>query len=164
MSRVLGGFQFVTGLVTKLGVEGCPNPPLTTFDCNALTISQGFNFIMALSYFPGTPAATQYNLSGACSGLPECYAGDTAVPANPYNNFQYGNAPMNMMEDYDGDIIYAMGLGKCNFGDITGNPSAGIPPNVSACMRSGPDINNFQKGTCPGEHGDPVHRRRPFAV
>jgi hypothetical protein len=38
-----------------------------------------------------------------------------------------------------------MGLGNCKFADITGNPSAGIPPNVSACMQSGPDINNLQK-------------------
>lgn len=97
-----------------------------------------------LSYFPGTPAAVSYTLSGVCSGLPECYAGDTAIPANPYNNFQYGNAPMNMMEDYDGDIIYAMGLGNCKLSDITGNPSEGIMPNVSACMVSGPDIDHLQ--------------------
>jgi len=145
MSRVLGGYQFDKSLVANLQNEGCPNPPLTIFDCSTLNISQGFNFIMALSYFPGTAAAAQYNLAGACSGLPECYAGDTAIPANSYNNFHFANAPMNMVEDYDGDILFAMGLGNCNLGDIAGNPSAGILPNVSACIQSGPDINNLQK-------------------
>jgi hypothetical protein len=147
MSRELGGLQFVTGVTAKPVDEGCPNPPLTTFDCSTLSInnvSEGFNFVMALSYFPGTPAATQYTLSGACSGLSECYAGDTAIPANSYNNFHYGNAPMNMLEDYDGDIIYAMGLGNCKFGDITGNPSAGILPNVSGCIQPTLDTENFQ--------------------
>jgi len=144
MSRMLGGLQFDTSLTANLPIEGCPNPPLTSFDCSTLNMSQGFNFVMALSYFPGTPAATQYTLSGACSGLPECYAGDTAIPANPYNNFHYGNAPMNMMEDYDGDILFAMGLGNCNMEQIAGNPSAGILPDVSGCINSGPDINHLQ--------------------
>jgi hypothetical protein len=147
MSRVLGGLQLVTALTAKPVAEGCPNPPLTTFDCSTLNmnnVSEGFNFVMALSYFPGTAAATQYTLGGACSGLPECYAGDTTIPANPYNNFHYGNAPMNMLEDYDGDIIYAMGLSNCDLGDITGNPSAGILPNVSGCIQPTLDTENFQ--------------------
>ena len=99
---------------------------------------------MALSYFPGTPAAVQYNLAGVQRPSGVLSAGDTTIPANPYNNFHYGNAPMNMMEDYDGDILFAMGLGNCNFGDITGNPSAGILPDVSGCINSGPDINHLQ--------------------
>lgn len=130
MSRMIGGMQFSHSFSddkpdarlndnTDVQAEGCPTyPKPLCLGPPPLTPSEGFDNVMQLSYFPGTAAGPSW---GASSNV-------------TYANWVYTNAPMNFLEIYNGDIIYAMGLSQCQLADITGSPSTGTPPNVSTCI------------------------------
>lgn len=53
-------------------------------------------------------------------------------------NFNYSNAPMNYVQIYDVDVLYALGLSPCSMLQLTGRiASLGVaakPPDVSACQ------------------------------
>jgi len=128
MSRILGGVQFShsfssskvnangsTDDETDIQAEGCPTFPATL--CTGLTPSQGYYNVMQLSYLPGTSA-------GPLFGAPRKVT---------YGNWVYKNAPMNFLEIYDVDVIYASGLAGCTMLQIAGSPSNGIAPDVSSC-------------------------------
>ncbi|MGA2562789.1 MAG: hypothetical protein ABSF96_04430 [Steroidobacteraceae bacterium] len=47
-------------------------------------------------------------------------------------NFAYSNAPMNFLQIYDNDVIYASGLSGCTMLEITGSPANNVPPTCIA--------------------------------
>lgn len=59
-----------------------------------------------------------------------------------YGNWVYRDAPMNFVQIYDDDILYASGLSQCSVLKITGRPASpgnpAIPPDVSACAAQSP--------------------------
>jgi hypothetical protein len=116
MSQIMGGIQFATAFspAANLQLEGCPTYPTV---CAGLTPSAGLRYVMELSYFDGTDGGPVWGSSVEVS----------------HGNFQYYNAPMNYLEVYDTDIVYASGLTGCSFEAIAGNPAKSIPPDVTAC-------------------------------
>jgi hypothetical protein len=64
-----------------------------------------------------------------------------------FGNFNYTDAPMNFLEIYDGDILYASGLSQCEMIYIMGSPASipPIPPDVNACQATTTDTQNTQK-------------------
>jgi hypothetical protein len=134
MSRILGGMQFshsftadtgqsngATDGSTDIEAEGCPTFPTTL--CPNLTPAQGFFNVMQDSYLVGTAVGPLFGASNSVT----------------YGNWVYKNAPMNFLEIYDGDVIYASGLAGCTMQQITGSPASpanlvAIPPDVSACI------------------------------
>jgi len=135
LSRILGGLQFShTFSATKhdIQAEGCPTYPM---QCGggepdgSLTPGEGLENVLSISFFPGTavgPSFCAYTTGYGC--------GPTSV--TNFGNFNYSDAPMNFLEIYDGDILYASGLSQCEMIYITGSPASipPIPPNVSACQ------------------------------
>lgn len=123
MSRMLAGMQFSHTFTKAADVvpEGCPdynavtNP--TPADCSGLTPAEGLENVLQLSYFTGTLAGPLFGASTSVT-----YAG-----------WVYRDAPMNFVEIYNDDVLYAAGLSQCSMLEIAGNPEGGIPPDVSAC-------------------------------
>jgi len=117
MSPILGGLQFGKAFSpsSTIQLEGCPTYPKTV--CTGLTPSKALDYVLSLSFFPGTDAAPVWGAS----------------PSVTDGDFQYYDAPMNFLEVYNTDVLYASGLAGCPFKDITGNPAKDIAPNVSAC-------------------------------
>ncbi len=126
MSRILGGLQFSHDVspADTLQSEGCPAYPTP---CPNLTPAQGLENVLQLSYFIGTAAAPQFGAS-------------TSVT---YGNFAYADAPMNFLQIYAVDIIYALGLSNCSILQIAGSPANDIQPNVSVCSAMAP-LGGFQ--------------------
>lgn len=130
MSRILAGMQFSHVLSTSgdLQSEGCPTNPTAKnpTPCPNLTPAEGYFNVMQQSYLTGTDAGL---LFGAPTGV-------------TYGNWSYKNAPMNFLEIYDVDVLYASGLSNCSTLNITGRPaSPGYPamsPDVSACAATTP--------------------------
>jgi hypothetical protein len=134
MSRMLGGIQFShsfsssgmnangsTDGSTDLEAEGCPTFPATL--CPNLTPAQGFFNVMQDSFLAGTATGPLFGASNSVT----------------YGNWSYKNAPMNFLEVYNTDIIYASGLAGCSMQQIAGSPASpanpvAIPPDVSACI------------------------------
>jgi hypothetical protein len=130
MSKMLGGIQFAHTFSPAADIqsEGCPTYPKT--DCPGLTPSVALYNVLSLSYFPGTEAGPVWDASESVG----------------FAHFQYTNAPINFLEIYSTDILYASGLGNCPFKDISGNPAENIPPNVSPCenLPSNPSFPDVQ--------------------
>jgi hypothetical protein len=139
MSGMLGGLQFSHPFSSTAGkwgwtsdfiqAEGCPS---YSQPCTGLTPGQGLENVLSLSFFEGTAAGPSY-----CTATPllnEC--GSTIVD---YGNFKYSHAPLNFVQIYDVDVLYASGLAMppCTLIDITGRiGSSGvgpIAPNVIGC-------------------------------
>jgi len=128
LRRVLGGLQFstafsVTTLDKRLGnsdiqVEGCPTYPLLCTLPPLLTPASALENVLQLSFFPGTAVAPDYLESATVN----------------YGNWEYTNAPMNFVQIYDTDFLYAKRLSGCLLlEDITGNPATGTPPDIRDC-------------------------------
>jgi len=126
VSPVIGGLQMAKPFsstksegngLTGGQLEGCPNYPKP--DCHTLTPSEGFNYVLKDSFFPGTPAAPAY--------------GDSVTVDENY--FSYSNAHMNFLQIYSDDILYADGLGECTMFELTGSPDFGLPPGTAGCMK-----------------------------
>jgi hypothetical protein len=119
MSRILGGVQFAHSFSTSgdIQAQGCPTYPKITITCAHLTPSKSLDYVLSLSYFPGTEAAPVWGAS------------ESVV----HGDFQYYDAPMNFLEIYNADVIYASGLAGCKFEEIAGNPAKKTPPDVSTC-------------------------------
>jgi hypothetical protein len=135
MSRILGGMQFSHSFTSSNGnadgstdgssdieAEGCPTFPTL---CPNLTPAQGFFNVMQDSYLVGTAVGPLFGASNSVDDGP--------------TGWVYKNAPMNFLEIYDNDVIYASGLAGCTMQQITGSPASpanlvAIPPDVSACI------------------------------
>jgi hypothetical protein len=128
LRRVLGGLQFstafsITTLDKRLGnsdlqVEGCPTYPVLCTLPTLLTPASALENVLQLSFFPGTAIAPDYLESATVD----------------YGKWEYTNAPMNFVQIYDVDFLYAKGLSGCLLlEDITGNPATGTPPDPSSC-------------------------------
>ncbi len=141
MSQIQGGLQFSHSFSNPNDIQatGCPdytpsNPTPAT--CLGLTPAQGLENVLSISYFPGTAAAAFF-----CAVTDVATYG-CASPSVSHSNFQYTNAPMNFLQVYDGDILYALGLSQCSMLQITGRPAspgvAAKAPNVSACETESP--------------------------
>jgi hypothetical protein len=138
MSRILGGAQFdhrFSGTNNEVEQEGCPHlsgdcigPDGTTGSFKA---AQGLENVLGLSFFPGTLAESSF-----CPYTdPSIYGCSSTVD---FANWMYSDAPLNYLQVYDTDILYALGLSNCSVANITGNPASpgnpATPPNVSACQ------------------------------
>jgi hypothetical protein len=123
LSRMLAGMQFSHSfsLAADLLPEGCPDYSAITnpnpADCSALTPAEGLENVLQRSYFIGTKAGPLFG----------------ALPSVTYANWVYQDAPMNFLEIYNTDVLYASGLSNCNMLKIAGNPAAGIPRDTSTC-------------------------------
>jgi hypothetical protein len=117
MSRILGGLQFAHSFSPSgnIQAQGCPTYGKKT--CPDLTPSKALDYVLSLSFFPGTEAAPVWGAS------------ESVV----HGDFQYYDAPMNFLEIYNTDVLYASGLADCKFEAIAGNPANGTPPDVSTC-------------------------------
>ena len=153
MSRMLGGLQFSHTFSDRSEIlaDGCPDygpGNLTPITCNNLTPSEGLENVLSLSFFPGTPVAPLFCPFTTDSGTYEC--GSTSVnDSSAGGNFNFSNAPVNFLEIYDKDVLYASGLSQCSFVDITGRPASpgvtAMPPNLTACAAlSPPDASDAQ--------------------
>jgi hypothetical protein len=137
MSQILGGAQFDKSLVAELMLEGCPdytannpNPPR----CNNLTIEEGLVNVLSISSFPGTAAGPFFCAYTTDGGLYGC--GPTSVDdtGGTEGNYVYSDAPMNYLQIYDNDALYASGLSNCTMLEITGNPVDHVPPTCVASI------------------------------
>ncbi len=124
MSRVLGGIQFAQTFspAATIQAEGCPTYPKTV--CAGLTPSVALHNVMELRYFDGTVAGPVWGSS------------ESVV----LGDFQYYDAPMNFLEIYNTDILYASGLAGCSFKDIAGDPGKGTPPDTGTCAVQPSDV------------------------
>jgi hypothetical protein len=122
-SRILGGLQFGKTLSqpSDLQVEGCPTFPQT--NCAGLTPAQGLENVFQDSLFVGTPAGSFYDAAPPvwddAASSPDCVN---------FGNFNFCGAPLNFLQIYDNDVLYASGLSGCTMLQITGNPDEYIPP------------------------------------
>ncbi|MGA3202826.1 MAG: hypothetical protein ABSF12_10060 [Bryobacteraceae bacterium] len=134
MSRIYGGVQFSHSFSSSalnpngntdgygdMEAEGCPTFPTTI--CPNLTPAQGFFNVMQDSYLVGTHAGPLFGASNSVT----------------YGNWVYKNAPMNFLQIYDNDVIYASGLTGCSMQQMTGTPASpanpvAVPPDVSTCI------------------------------
>ena len=127
LRRVLGGLQFAHSfsdntLDKRLGnsdmqAEGCPSYPVVCTLPPLLTPASALKNVLELSFFPGTAIAPDYGKSATVD----------------YGKWEYADAPMNFVQIYDTDFLYAKGLGGCQLNYITGDPATGTPPDVSGC-------------------------------
>jgi hypothetical protein len=135
-SRVLGGLQF-NGSFTRpssLQQEGCPDytpADPTPATCSNLKPSGALENVLGISYFPGTAVGPFFCPFTTDSGKYGC-ASTSVDDAGIGGNFDYSDAPMNYMQIYDEDIVYASGLSNCTMKEITGNPLANLPPTCVA--------------------------------
>jgi hypothetical protein len=123
MSPVLGGFQAGKAFSseTYIQLEGCPTY-LEKIPCEGLTPSLALSNVLKYSFFPGTFYAPAYGASQTV---------DVA-------NFDYTDAPLNFVQFYDNDILYAEGLSKCSMYQITGSPAFNIKPRLDKCEAKPP--------------------------
>jgi hypothetical protein len=127
LRRVLGGLQFGTSFSNttfnkRLGnpdfqVEGCPSYPVLC-PSPPLTPASALGNVLQWSFFPGTAVAPDYLQSATVD----------------YGKWEYADAPMNFVQIYDTDFLYAKGLSGCQLWEITGDPAIDTTPGVSACQ------------------------------
>jgi hypothetical protein len=141
MSQILGGLQFnksfsLTGTVQATGCPDYTPSNQMPATCVGLTPAEGLENVLSISYFPGTAVGPFF-----CADTDVSTYG-CATASVTHGNFQYTNAPMNFLQVYDVDIIYALGLSQCSMLQITGRPaSTGVAakaPNTSGCAAQSP--------------------------
>jgi hypothetical protein len=148
MSRILGGAQFdhvFSGTHNQIEQEGCPH---LSGDCIGaggapFSPSEGLQNVLSLGYFPGTAVAASF-----CAFTDPATNGCASSTVD-YANWMYSNAPMNYLQVYDKDILYASGLSQCSVVAYTGRPASpgviAMPPDVTACVAlSPPDASDAQ--------------------
>jgi hypothetical protein len=122
-SPVIGGLQFAKSFssLTPQGkdssdmqIEGCPNSPPT---CEGMTPPLALYNVVSDSFFPGTRVAPTFGHSQTVD----------------VNDFDYTDAPMNFLQIYSDDILYADGLSKCSMLEKTGSPFYNVKPNLKKC-------------------------------
>jgi len=128
LRRVLGGLQFAHSfsdntLDKRLGnsdmqAEGCPYYPVLCTLPPFLTPASALKNVLELSFFPGTAIAPDYGRSATVK----------------HGNWEYANAPMNFVQIYDTDFLYAKGLSGCQLWEITADPAIDTTPDLSACQ------------------------------
>jgi hypothetical protein len=116
VSRVLGGLQFNNSFSSEKNHNGTPYTDLDWEGCAVenpdggscgITAEQGLYNVLQI-YFDGTDAGPFYGVSAGVT--PDADAGTL---------FEFSDAPMNYVQVYDTDIIYANGMGGCrNLSDI----------------------------------------------
>ena len=122
-SPVIGGLQFGKSFSslapqgknsTDMQLEGCPIYPKK---CEGMTPSLAFYNVMSDGFFPGTRVAPTF--------------GDSQMV--DVNNFNYTDAPMNFLQIYSDDILYANGLSNCSMAEKTGSPFYNVKPHLEKC-------------------------------
>jgi hypothetical protein len=122
-SPVIGGLQFGKSFSSlapqgkdsnDMQLEGCPTYPKT---CEGMTPPLALYNVVSDSFFPGTPVAPTF--------------GDSQTV--DVNNFDYTDAPMNFLQIYSDDILYANGLSNCSMAEKTGSPFYNVKPNLKKC-------------------------------
>jgi hypothetical protein len=73
--------------------------------------------VVSDSFFPGTRVAPTFGHSQTVD----------------VNDFDYTDAPMNFLQIYSDDILYADGLSKCSMLEKTGSPFYNVKPNLKKC-------------------------------
>jgi hypothetical protein len=137
MSRILGGTQFDKSLYGNLMLEGCPDYTpnnQTPKSCDGLTIEEGLANVLSISYFPGTadgPLFCAYTTDGGKYGCGPTSIDDTG---GAKGNYVYSDAPMNYVQIYDADVLYASGLSGCTMLEYAGNPVEHIAPTCAASI------------------------------
>lgn len=129
VSRILGGLQFDQpfSVSTSIEFEGCPDyTPKYPDACGSLKPSEGLANLLAIDYFPGTSVGPSFCPYTTDSGTYTC-----APTSVDFNHSIYSDAPMNFLEVYDSDIVYAQGLSQCKMDEITGNPLKGVKPSCT---------------------------------
>jgi len=120
---VLGGLQFGKSFSSQkprgkdsndMQLEGCPTYPAT---CDELTPAIALTNVLSRGFFPGTFYAPAYGASRTVD----------------VGHFDYTDAPMNFLQVYSDDILYAEGLSNCPMVKITGSPAFGKKPDTSKC-------------------------------
>jgi len=148
-SRIVGGVQFShsfssskangngsTNGMSDMQAEGCPG--YITALCNgpdgtpaSFSPSEALANVLSISYFPATAVGPSF-----CAYTDPSVYGCAPTTVN-YYNWQYSDAPMNYLQIYDVDFLYASGLASCTVLQIMGRPAspgvAAKPPDVSTC-------------------------------
>ena len=149
MSRILGGAQFdhvFSGTHNQIEQEGCPH---LSGDC----IGAGgapFSPSEGLQKCAGASAIFRVQRWRHRSGaFTDPVTNGCASATVDYANWMYSNAPMNYLQVYDKDILYASGLSQCSVVAYTGRPASpgvnAMPPDVTACAAlSPPDASDAQ--------------------
>jgi hypothetical protein len=141
MSRMLGGVQFAQIFSDPKDIlpEGCPDygpfhpsPP----SCNGLTPGEGLENVLSISFFPGTSVGPFFCPYTTDSGMFVCAPTTIDDTGGAEGNFVYSNAPVNFLEIYQTDIIYASGMSNCNMLQIAGNPDEHVPPTCVPAITS----------------------------
>jgi hypothetical protein len=126
MSRMLGGAQFGHSFssppLAQIEQEGCPHP---SGDCtgsdgttSSFTPSEALQNVLSISFFPGTAVAPDF-----CSySFPKIFGCGAA--SVDYFNWVYSDAPLNYLQVFDSDILYASGLSNCSLSEIAGKTSS----------------------------------------
>jgi uncharacterized protein (TIGR03437 family) len=146
MSRILGGIEFSHAFsptttaprftAPNVQTEGCPGFPQAP--CNgpdgtsaSFSPSEGLANVLSISYFPGTGVGPSF-----CAYTDPSVYGCAAMSVD-YANWKYSDAPMNYLQIYDTDFVYAFGLANCTLLQMVGRPaSPGVSakvPDVSPC-------------------------------
>ena len=122
-SPVIGGLQFGKSFSslapqgkdsTDMQLEGCPKYPK---NCEGMTPSLALYNVVSDGFFPGTPVAITFGHSQTVD----------------VNHFNYTDAPMNFLQIYSEDILYADGLSNCSLLEKTGSPFYHVPPKLKKC-------------------------------
>lgn len=136
ISQMLAGLQFgkaISDGSDAAQAEGCAQ---LAGGCSGLTPEQLLYNVLA-HYFDGTFYGPTYASNPPLSGSDSVdLAGTNLNGGSP--NFNYANAPMNVLQVWDADVLYADGLANCRTDQITGHPGASptpVPPDVSACQQ-----------------------------
>jgi hypothetical protein len=134
MSQMLGGLQFGEPFSGPGNIqsEGCPQYPAycyVPFFTPALAL-----YNVLAHYFDGTLLGIDYDYNPPWSG---------SDVVDGVGNFNYVGAPMNVLQVWDVDILYAGGLSNCTMLQITGNPdpippAVPVPPDTSECYAPPP--------------------------
>jgi hypothetical protein len=126
MSRTLGGAQFAHSFssppLAQIEQVGCPHP---SGDCtgsdgttSSFTPSEALQNVLSITFFPGTAVAPEF-----CSySFPKIYGCGAA--SVDYFNWMYSDAPLNYLQVFDSDILYASGLSNCSFSEIAASAAS----------------------------------------
>ena len=115
-------------LAPDVQATGCPTNPTDKkpTPCAGLTPAEGLENVLSISFFPGTTVGPFF-----CADTdPSTYG--CAPTSVTYGNWVYRDAPMNFVQIYDDDILYASGLSQCSVLKITGRPASPGKPRDPA--------------------------------
>jgi len=122
--------------MSDMQAEGCPG--YITALCNgpdgtppSFSPTEALANVLSISYFPGTAVGPSF-----CAYTDPAVYGCAPMSVS-YFNWRYSDAPMNYLQIYDVDFLYASGLASCTVLQVVGRPAspgvAAKSPDVSTC-------------------------------